>query len=175
MENNKLKKFIKTTIRGFLNENMNIDQYYESDVVYILKRIIEGYPTKLSELDVVYDYFNGEIPDIVKYTGTLYRYMFFGDEDKYNRCLEMGIGCRENSFLRVTKSLDSHEIILDQLGVGYKYYTIFEIEITKDQCIFDVNSLSKMVGVESHYGHEEEVIVECRNLSPSQIIEHDMI
>ena len=36
MENNKLKKFIKTTIRGFLNENINIDQYYESDVVYIV-------------------------------------------------------------------------------------------------------------------------------------------
>lgn len=175
MENDKLKKFIKTTIREFLNENMNIDQDYESDVIYVLERLIEGYPTKLSDLDVVYDYFNGEIPNEVKYSGTLYRYVFFDDEDKYNRCLEKGIGCKENSFLRTTKSLDSHEIIIDQLGSGYEYYVIFEIEITNDQCIFDVNKLSKMVGVDSHYGHEEEVIVECMNLLPSYIIEHNTI
>ena len=175
MENDKLKKFIKTTIREFMNENMSIDQDYESDVVYVLERLIEGYPTKLSDLDVVYDYFNGEIPNDLKYSGTLYRYVFFDDEDKYNRCLERGVGCKENSFLRTTKSLDSHEIIIDQLGIGYEYYVIFEIEITNDQCIFDVNKLSKMVGVDSHYGHEEEVIVECMNLLPSQIIEHDTI
>ena len=175
MENDKLKIFIKTTIREFLNENMNIDQDYKSDVVYVLERLIEGYPTKLSDLDVVYDYFNGEIPDDVKYYGTLYRYVFFDDEDKYNRCLERGVGCNENSFLRTTKSLDAHEIILDQLGSGYEYYVIFEIETSKDQCIFDVNKLAKMVGVDSHYGHEEEVIVECMNLLPSQIIEHDTI
>jgi hypothetical protein len=113
MEEDKLKKFIKTTIREFLNENINTNQDYESDVIYVLERLIEGYPTKLSDLDVVYDYFNGEIPDDIKYSGTLYRYVFFDDEEKYNKCLERGVACRENTFLRTTKSLDSHEIILD--------------------------------------------------------------
>ena len=79
----KLKKFIKTTIREFLNENINTNQDYESDVIYVLERLIEGYPTKLNDLDVVYNYFVGEIPDDVKYSGTLYRYVFFDDEEKY--------------------------------------------------------------------------------------------
>lgn len=168
-------KHINTSIREFIKESLEVNIEYEAEARDILVNIIEGYPTKLSDLEVIYDYFDGDIDEEVKYSGILYRYMFFEHKNEYKSCLINGIKCKDDSFLRCTKTLDNKELILDQLGAGYEYYVVFEIFINEDECIFDINELSKILNVDNYYEHEEEVIIKCVDLLPRFIYDKGRI
>jgi len=155
------------------NEEYN-DEYY-SEAEQTLTNLIEGYPMKMSDLDVFYDYFGGEIPSEYKYDGYLFRYMFFNDEESYKNALENGVECRPDYFLRCTTSTDYHDMMIQQLGEDYEYFILFDVNVDKDKVLFDVNILANHFGFSNNYGYEEEVIVECVKLEPEWISEHGLI
>jgi hypothetical protein len=166
-------KYLKLFEEYGIGEDYNEEYYSEAEQT--LTNLIEGYPMKTSDLDIFYDYFGGDIPEEYKYDGYLYRYMFFNDEESYNNALESGVECRPDYFLRCTTSTDYHDSIIEQLGAGYEYFILFEVNVDKDKVIFDVNSLANHFGFRNEYGHEEEVIVECVKLESNDISDHGKI
>jgi hypothetical protein len=167
-------KYLKL-FEEFGDGNEEYNEEYYSEAEQTLTNLIEGYPMKMSDLDIFYDYFGGEIPNEYKYNGYLFRYMFFDDEESYNNALENGVECRPDYFLRCTTNTDSHDIIIDSLGAGYEYYILFEVDVPDEKIIFDVNTLANHFGFRNEYGHEEEVIVDCIKLEPSDISENGEI
>jgi hypothetical protein len=158
-----------------ITENFNVNKYYHEYVVKVLQRLIEGFKVKLSDLDVINAYFRGRIPAELKYSGPLYRYVFFDNEYDYEECLQEGLFAMENSFLSCTKVMNNKEIMLQTIGAGYEFYVLFEIQTSVEKCIFDVNKLCEIVGVDTEYGHEDEVIIESIDLPPNQIIDHGSV
>jgi hypothetical protein len=156
-------------------EESEYNEEYYSEAEQTLNNLIEGYPMKMSDLDIFYDYFGGEIPKEYRGNSYLFRYMFFDDEESYRNVLENGVECRTDYFLRCTTSTDYHDTIIEQLGTGYEYYILFELDVADEKIIFDVNSLANHFGFRNEYGHEEEVIVECVKLEPSWVSEHGEI
>jgi hypothetical protein len=146
-----------------------------SEVIQLLEKLIEGFNISVSDLGVIEDYFDGEIPVDLLYQGIVYRFVFFDNVESYNKCLKEGLQPRHNSFLRCAKSLDSQDIIIEQLGTGYEYYIIFECESTLENSVLDINATCEYFNFDNVYEHEEEVLIESKYLSVDNIIEHGEI
>ena len=83
-----LKQFIKTTIREFLNENQN------NESAELLKRKLlyhlagGNIKDSVENIEIFINYFNGDIPNELKYEGTLYRIVQTNSKELYNKFLK---------------------------------------------------------------------------------------
>lgn len=155
---------------GFYSDNTT------EEICDILTRMLEGYSITADDLDIIQEHFEYEIPEKLKFIGTVYRAIFFDDHEKYKNCLRTGAtNCK--SYFSCTKDDACLTKIVNDMGTGYDYYVIFELDSTSENCIFDMNAMCKEMGVNSSYGYEEEVVIDAvvTPLPPDAIIDSGLV
>lgn len=148
------------------------------EVADILKNLIHGTEIRDYDIDTIEDYYNYDIPAELKYVGSAYRCVFFETMEQYDNCLKNGLPNTHRVYFSATKDEACIPGIVQSLGTGYEYYIVFEIPSTLENCIFDVNEMCENLGVDSTYGHEQEVLIysdKVPQLMPTDINEHGLI
>lgn len=110
------------------------------------------------------EYFNGKIPNELKYQGTVYRILQFKTKEKFQeKCM---IPLENQKYWSCTKSLESIPKIKQYLShKNYKYYIIFKFDVTYDDVLFDMNKMVDYLGEKTPYREENEIIVLTENFS----------
>jgi len=132
-------------------------------------------------IDATLYQFDNEIPDDLKYKGTVYRVMQARTKSHYNKILKKGMIPLETQkiwscskylqSIRNVKSFTSHK--------KYKYFVTFKFDVDYDDVLFDVNKMKDYIWGIGHpftrYSQENEIIVLTKNfkiIPPENIIEH---
>jgi hypothetical protein len=173
-----LRKFIKTTIREFLNENTNIEN------TELLKRKLlfhlagGNIKDSVDNIEIFINYFNGYIPNELKYEGTLYRIVQTQSKELYNKFLKQGFNSLPlQKYYACSKTMNGIEEVKQKtLKNRYKYYVVFKFDVTFDDVLFDINKLIDYVGLdENRFKGEEEVLVlsnKIPTISKNNIIDY---
>lgn len=143
-------------------------------VIKAIENHLDGYSLDDYDIKLINNYFDGKIPFWLKYSGELYRFIFVKTKKELNDILKNGLKCIDNKkYASWTKSLDNKDKFLEDIGHNNNYYIIFKKEISEKDVFFDMNEMCDELGINNHYDYEEEVLVRCLDLKPSEIIEYD--
>lgn len=132
-------------------------------------------------IDATLHYFDNNIPNDLKYKGTVYRVMQFRTKEQYNRILKKGMVALENQkFWSCAKYLKSIEDVKKYTShKRYKYFIIFQFDVDYNDVLFDVNKMKDYIWGLGHsftrYSEENEVLVLTKNIKivpKENIIEH---
>jgi hypothetical protein len=149
------------------------EEYDIYDMGEIANNIIYGMgEITIQSLKPVYSYYNDD-PPYYRSDTTLHRYVFFKDVKHFKNVLENGMGCK-GEVMRCTGAdidEDFQQMMINELGVEYKFYILFRINFNIDDIILSVNDLFDDVGYENKWEEEDEVLVKCVKLEPEWIIE----
>lgn len=164
--------------KQFVNENQNNSEEFKKKLLFHLA----GGNIKDSDenIEVFKRYFNNDIPNELKYKGTLYRIVQTQNKDLYNRFLKQGFNSLPTQkYYACSKSLNGiEEVKRKTLKNRYKYYVIFKFEVSFDDVLFDVNKLIDYIGLdENRFVSEEEVLVLSEKIpiiSKNNIIDYGM-
>ena len=173
-----LRKFIKTTIREFLNENVNNLEKLKNKLLYHLAG--GDIKDSIENIEIFKQYFNDNIPNELKYEGTLYRIVQTQNKDLYNRFLKQGFSSLPlQKYYSCSKTLDGiEEVKRKTLKKRYKYYVVFKFDVTYDDVLFDINKLIDYIGLdENRFRNEEEVLVlseKIPHINKTNIIDYGM-
>ena len=164
-----------------MNHLLLFDSYHtprhSGDIAEILKDLIHGSELRGHDIDTIEDRFRYAIPDALKYTGTAYRAVFFEEEADYDACVKTGMVNDRRVYFSCTKDEACIPGVVMSLGAGYAYYVVFEVRSTSESCLFDVNAMCEHFGVDSVYGHEQEVLIYSDRvgaLPPDAVVEHGL-
>ena len=134
----------------------------------------------VENIDLFLNYFDGNIPDELKYEGSLYRVVQTTSKPLYNKILKNGFNVLPNQkYYACSKSMKGiKSVILKTSKRGYKYYIIFKFDVYKDDVLFDMNKMIDFLGIdENRFTDEDEVLVLSSKvpfLSTDKIIKHGM-
>lgn len=147
----------------------------------LLNHLVDGsIIDSVENIDVFLNYFDGNIPDELKYEGVLYRVFQTSSKPLYNKMLKNGFSVLPNQkYYACSKSMKGiKSVILKTSKRRYKYYIIFKFEVTKDDVLFDMNKMIDFLGIdENRFIDEEEVLVLSNKislLSTDNIVKHGM-
>jgi hypothetical protein len=134
----------------------------------------------VENIDFFLNYFNGDIPDELKYEGSLYRVFQTTSKPLYNKILKNGFNVLPNQkYYACSKSMKGiKSVILKTSKRRYKYYIIYKFDVYKDDVLFDMNKMIDFLGIdENRFTDEEEVLVLSSKvpfLPTDNIIKHGM-
>lgn len=132
----------------------------------------------VKNLDVFNDYFDGYIPNQLKYQGVLYRIFQTSSKTLYNEILKKGFNALPSQkYYSCSKSMGGIESVIRKTSKNrYKYYIIFKFEVSEDDVLFDINKIREFLDIdENRFIDEEEVLVlsnKIPSLSKDNIIKH---
>lgn len=131
----------------------------------------------VENLSFFYDYFDGNIPQNLKYEGKLYRILQMYDKQQFNKILKGGAKSFLNQkYFSCSKTLEGiEEVKRKTWKKKYKYFVLFEFNVLKEEVLFDVNKVIDYIDLnENRFKQEEEVLVLSEKvpfLNPNNIID----
>lgn len=170
--------FIATTIREYLNENQNNSEEFKKKLLFHLSG--GNIKDSAENIEIFKRHFNNNIPNELKYEGTLYRIVQTQNKDLYNRFLKQGFSSLPlQKYYPCSKTLNGiEEVKRKTLKKRYKYYVVFKFDVTFDDVLFDINKLIDYIGLdENRFRNEEEVLVlseKIPHISKNNIIDYGM-
>ena len=164
--------------KQFMNEDINNSEEFKNKLLFHLAG--GSIKDSVENIEIFNKYFNHNIPNELKYEGTLYRIVQTHNKDLYNRFLKQGFNSLPlQKYYACSKTLHGiEEVKRKTLKNRYKYYVVFEFNVTVDDVLFDVNKVIDYIGLdENRFRNEEEVLVlseKIPSISKNNIIDYGM-